>query len=386
MLVRLGQSFIAVIWFVGLLPTVHGEPVPTDATGDPLPPGVVARLGTTRLFQPQIRMMQFAPDGAALAAIDENNLLCLWEVRSGKKLWQFQAPPSVDRIGLAGPIAFSADGKVVAIGCADKCVRLLETGSGKERSKVDDLKGTPSLLTFDPHGHYLAFLETGENSIQVVDRKTNKATEVGTHLENTSVLAFAADGKSLTAVRQFGAVQERVCYVWDCASGEQLRRDEFKMEKGFHECALSPDGTRLAATADVLRLLDPATGKEICRPEVDKGRSSVVTFSGDSKRVAALDYGGTVRVWDAANGKLLHKSKPLASSIDILALSSDGKLAALTGRTDGAIHLWDVAKAKELHAFGGHRGGRLTAAFSSDGKTVYTTSRDTSFQIPAWFK
>src|SRR6516165_4953041 len=65
------------------------RPRRTDASGDPLPPGIV-RLGSTRLFDPDAHFLTFSPDGKLLASVDSSGGLCVWEVSSGKELQHFK--------------------------------------------------------------------------------------------------------------------------------------------------------------------------------------------------------------------------------------------------------------------------------------------------------
>ncbi len=390
MLLRLGMTFLAALVCAGLVPTARGEPAPekaealrTDATGDPLPPGVVARLGTTRLFQPYVHALRFSPDGKTLAAVNALAVLTLWEVRSGKKLWQVQAPPFAHNTRSLAALVFSADGKLVALGCEDKCVRLWETATGKELAKVEDLDDQPTALAFDPRGGILAIANYFGGPVRFVNLETKKVTTVGNLLSGFNYLAYSADGKVLTALRtesRSSRSPKTEFRSWNTDDSTARGHIEVTTKKSFDLSALAPDGSRFAVVADDgkdVQLLDPATGKEVCRTEGTVSPAPILCFSGDGKRLAASGKDRIMRVWDAAKGKLLHQFKIPSAEVEEIALSCDSKLAAFTTNVEGAIRVWDVAEGKELHSFAGHRGGPLAVAFSADGKNVYTASRDT---------
>jgi hypothetical protein len=130
--------------------------VRTDRYGDPLPPGVVARLGTDRLVLDNAAFLTFSPDGRRLASHNGNTDLRVWEVATGKEVlrlktprFQYGAQPGMD------PLVFSPDGKVLALGCSDKTVRVWDVATGKELHAFRGLRGHMGHLAFTPDGRSL---------------------------------------------------------------------------------------------------------------------------------------------------------------------------------------------------------------------------------------
>jgi WD40 repeat protein len=357
------------------------EPAGTDASGDPLPPGILARLGSARLYHPDVFSIAFSPDDKTLASLDGQGTLCLWELSSGKELHRFSTPPFRGYSSSSTPVAFSADSKLVALGCADNTVRIWETATGKERHKFEGLPGVMDKLRFDPRGRQLAAGGYG-GPVQLFDLQAGKALEPRGDFKTVVFLAWSTDGKTLTAVGSQEDYLKRTLCQFDTASGKEEHRRAFVVEifSGLtYTGALSPDGTVLATPigdTTVIGLYEAATGKELHPTEGKANRPGGIHFSGDSKALTATDLEGNVRVWASASGKLLHEFKALKTSVRTIALSHDVKLVAVAGRQDGAIHVFDAAKRKELHTFVGHRDGPLRIAFSADGRTVFTVSRD----------
>lgn len=74
-----------------------------------------------------------------------------------------------------------------------------------------------------------------------------------------------------------------------------------------------------------------------------------VAFSPDGKRIVSGSLDGTLRIWDAATGKLI--GQPLNDEftlVDSLAFSPDGK-RIVTGDVDGTLRLWDATPASHVH-------------------------------------
>src|SRR5262245_31886507 len=88
------------------------EPEPIlDAHGDPLPPGALLRLGTTRFRHNQeVHTVAFLPDSKVLLSVSGDGTIRLWEATTGKELRRFEnTPPWGDAAAL------SADGSTVAV-------------------------------------------------------------------------------------------------------------------------------------------------------------------------------------------------------------------------------------------------------------------------------
>src|SRR5262245_40019535 len=109
------------------LPAEDAPPKRYDHRGDPLPEGVLARIGTVRLRQPLVRCVAFSPDGKVLASGGYDNKVLFWDPVTGKELRSF-----VGHTKSVNAIAFSPDGKVLASGGQDAAIILWRTTTGEE--------------------------------------------------------------------------------------------------------------------------------------------------------------------------------------------------------------------------------------------------------------
>jgi len=187
-------------------------------------------------------------------------------------------------------------------------------------------------------------------------------------------LAFSPDGKLLAVAggRHIG--------LFDAATGKEVRQ-----LKGHQEAivaiAFAPDGKCLAsASADKsVRLWDVASGRELHRLD-GQGSVLAVTFAGDGKSLAWAGDDKLVHVTDPATGRELRRCPGHQSAVAALAFSPDGKLLASGGK-DRIIRLWDAATGKEVRSIRGHYNRINALVFSLDGQTLLSASADSSIRL-----
>jgi WD40 repeat protein len=93
-------------------------------------------------------------------------------------------------------------------------------------------------------------------------------------------------------------------------------------------------------------LWDVATGKRGATLAVDATGLTCVSFSADSKTLAAGSWNSKLRgvlLWDVAAGKERAVLKGHTSAVTCVALSADGKTLASASQ-DKTVRIWDVSK------------------------------------------
>lgn len=134
----------------------------------------------------------------------------------------------------------------------------------------------------------------------------------------------------------------------------------------------------------MIELHDFITGKEVCVLDHLNEWLGNLTFSSDSKFLAAsgyenaLPYGHTIHLWDTATGKLL--PRPLGrpkSDIGGIAFAPDGRLLA-AAETDRRIYVWEFITRLERCRFVTPDKKASTLAISPDGRLLAQGSEDRS--------
>lgn len=184
------------------LPAVGGEPPRLDRYVDPLPTGVVARLGTERLTLTDARSeLTFSPDGRRLAAYDYGDQLRLWDISSGRELLHSKQRP----IRWHGRLVYSPDGKTLAMGYGDHAagagkVRVWEAATGKELHDLGGQLGQkmPSSIHFSPDGRSLIAGGHGRPILCWDLAGGGKPRKIG-DFDSAPYMALSRDGKTVTA-------------------------------------------------------------------------------------------------------------------------------------------------------------------------------------------
>ena len=223
------------------------SPVRIDLYGDPLPPGAIARMGTTRdlIVGPSADIV-LSPDGKSITATTHGWWtipLRLWDVDTGRvrlHLKELEAPAPFASVR---QVAFSPDGKLLAAGDSAGIVRIGTTDVGR---KVRQLAGPDSVecLAFLPDGKHIA-VGYNDGSIWVYALATGHRIRSLTTAPVYGLMtnAFSPDGK-FASIRRWDASLS----IREVVNGREIHR--LFLQPGR---APAPAWGRLAVRIDCLR-------------------------------------------------------------------------------------------------------------------------------------
>lgn len=372
---RLHRSFFLLLSVLANSSLGAGEPAKRDRYGDPLPQGALARLGTTRLrHKGWVRALAFSADSSVLATTGTDDAVCLWQVSSGKKLWERKVRDYEHNF--LGSIAISPDGKLLATVARDwqeeATLHVLNTTNGEEKFKKPCKHGA-SGVAFSPDSKLLAL--PGE-SIVLLDSSTGKEVRKFEDRKSKATrVVFSTDGKKVASLHE----DQTILQFWQSATGKALREIQAP-EKGAFQClAIAPDGKSIATGNNdgKVWLWDIASASTVRHFKAHESPVTSVTYSADGKRLATVSAENGVALWDPALGKPQgHFLKDRKGTIfdrgdTIAAISPDGK--NLASATSSTIRLWNVATRNERADLAGHPLAVRTCTFSADGKTLWTS-------------
>jgi WD40 repeat protein len=310
-----------------------------------------------------VKAVAFAPDGKTIATEDHDAVGHLWDADTGKELQTF----SVARNAGTSNLAFTPDGKGLAVALLNYTVLIFDTANGQEVRRFVGHTSQVNSLHFSQDGKMLASASS-ERRARLWDVATGKELrQLLGHDNIVTSVRFSPDGKTVVT-----SSVDKTVRLWDVVTGKELRCCVGHLDV-VSEVAFSPDGRILASASrdQTVKLWNPATGKELPQ-SAGPGLVACAALSADGKLVVTGHPGDGLRLWDPVTGRPLGRaSLDFQGPVTAVAVSADGKLIA-AGNEEGDCSLWDAATGKKCFAV---ERPRLDSAvtvltFSPDGRSL----------------
>jgi eukaryotic-like serine/threonine-protein kinase len=412
-----------------------------------------------------VTALAFSPDRRHLASASADGTARVWELATRLELGRFSAQSD----GMMG-VALSPEGRRLA--CVDQGgnLRVWQTATGKELFSLTKKTAASGSLVFSPDGRLLAV--AGNPLVTIHDETGKQVASFTGHGKTVTAVAFSPDGRRVVSASSDGTMRD-----WDATNGKELHlirgmpaieqltfmADQqsvmltadnggmavWRPDMGAPDLyfsgigvatAVSLDGRQLAYAdeSNAVRVVDPATGREIFALRRHAGPITRIAFSPDGGRIATASKDRTIKVWSAgvfeldvltaaghvgevyavvfspdgrhlatggADGTLRMREAGTGQEVHLiaahapmrrtmpapdqqhklqgtsaLAYSNDGARIA-SGGADGAVRIWEADSGKLLHHLRGHGNAVSGVAFSADGRLLASSSWDKTVKV-----
>ncbi|HEV3004122.1 MAG TPA: protein kinase, partial [Pirellulales bacterium] len=308
-----------------------------------------------------------SPDGAALAATYDRNMVRLWDTAS----WQAVGALSEGHTGGVGAIAFAPpDGAQFATAGWDGTIQFWDSATGHYLAGLaaDDPRdgtGETPRLAFSPDGATLASVGT-DKSVKLWDVAARRQTAMfRAGDDHVNSIVFAGDDVlviAITAAQQ----QHGDRPLQEAKRARSLVGRQLIQLWGSLALVVSRDGGLLAASGPSgVTIWDAKTWLPKCKLALDEAawRTNVAAFSPNGRTLATI--GRSATLWDVMTGT---KQRELAMPgvVACATFSPDGHTLATAGQ-DKAIRLWSVDTGQQLVSLEGHSQFIQSLGFSPRG-------------------
>ncbi|MHC1764695.1 MAG: protein kinase [Verrucomicrobiia bacterium] len=284
-------------------------------------------------------------------------------------------------------VAFSADGRHVATGSADRTVSIWNIAASPLPELAVRTHDPITDAAFSPDGTRIVTLNSWASSGRLWDAESGKP--VGAGLLNSirlSNVLFSPDGQHLAAYtggrrkdRLMGAQRLFGCFLWPVRSHDKA---VVLHTTAIVNCAaFSPDSQRLLTAGDdgLARVWDVHTGQELVTL-TNKNSILTASFSPDGARILAAELRGAMRLWNSQTGQLLMEVTDREIGFETVVFSPEGQRIAVGGG-DQCARVWNLRSHSFVTAPLFHGGNPNDLRFSPDGRLLLTFGLSSMLKI-----
>ncbi|MGO9915647.1 MAG: protein kinase domain-containing protein [Isosphaeraceae bacterium] len=306
-----------------------------------------------------------SPD-SRLAALGERNKIHVFDTATGKETFSIDSADTLYR----RPIFSRYAERLIIV---DDKIRWLSATSGEVIATAPERFNNLYSVALSADGLTLAVVGHGQTGHQIsifrVDVTAKKVVPLAKDIATRGTLyasALSPDGRRLAV----GGKLSAALFVFDTATGRSIAQHLSAHASPIAAMAFSGDGAKLA-TADAEGTIKIWTDEEKLNSKsaallTFKGRQGAIhslDFSSDGKRLVTIGADKTARVWNLANAGAAIRPLERSGSSLVARFSPDAQLIACA---DGnSVRLWDAATGRLVRELSLGEEGRVSSmAFS----------------------
>jgi WD40 repeat protein len=325
-----------------------------------------------------------------LVSASDDKTAKIWDVSSSKEL------STLEHLSPLTSVAWSHDGRWIAIGGSDNVVHIWDPANSKESHSLTGHLGFVTALAFDPSGQRLASASIDQTtriwdlshwmpgmvlrahtdaifsiSFDPSGRRLASGSKDGTvkifdadlaqeympfkgDAFYVSKVSFSPDGKCLASV----GPDRKAISIWDISTC-QVISTLHERTAIVRALAYSSDGKFLASASDnwverripaKVKISDVRTGAVLSTFRASRGQVNAIAFSSDCGCLAWGDAEGELKFYDLRGRAEPRAVHPNLSNIEEIAAAPGSPVLAIRGRNSNSsqIQIWDFATWQNL--------------------------------------
>ena len=295
---------------------------------------------TVRVRHPGgIENVKFSSDGQSFATGGTTGTVLVWSSATGQLLINMPA-----HVGKVKDFHYLTESnRFVTLG-EDGALKIWDAQTGAVLTVAQASHGFLTYTALSPDGNQLATFSRADSSVDLFRQSLDPALKMWNLNETGPTTSF---GNNITAAQTFfDKRKSKVLFarkaspstIWDTTTRKKL--SEIPAYEGESNVSFNNDGSAVALAQGVF---DVATGQQKLRFTGHAKTVEDISWSRDGQLVAS-GSSDSVRIWDLANGTLLHELSSKYGTV--AAFSVDNKRVAVITQ-QGAV-LFDIATGKQL--------------------------------------
>lgn len=324
-----------------------------------------------------IHSLAFSPDGKLLAIGDSNGEIHLYQLPDVRRISIYRRHQ-----GWVTSIAFSPDGQCFASSSTDYTVKLWDITTGQCLQTLTGHLNEVWSVAFSQDAQLLAS-GSDDSTVKLWCRTTGKCLRTLEGHEGwvLSVTFVPRPPVDLYEPYLLSGSDDHTIRLWNSVTGECLQTLKGH-EDGVRAISLCPQGQFLASGSEdhTLRLWNLKTGQCLKILEGHDNRVFSVAFSPCGKFLASGSHDQSVKLWDSLTGQCLKTFQGHSSWVFSVAFSPRNNLLA-TGGHDQTVKLWLRQTGQCFRTLQGYTDQVLSIAFSADAQMLASGSRDRTVRI-----
>lgn len=282
-------------------------------------------------------------------------------------------------------VAFSPDGRTVALGSGDGMVELFDTQTWRSMAQWPAHKGVVASIAFGGRNvPWLASVSSDDGLLKLWDLASGRAVFTTNSLRGYPAfvtLGFSPGGRYLAASTP-ALAQTRSLSLWEVVSSSRGGAPTVRLKTNlpfWGPVAFLPDDRTMAVCNEpdwgfTVNLHDLSEGAATNLGRAHSDGIICIAASPDGRRLATGGSDERVVVWDVKRGSVHCVLQGDFMGICSLAFAPDGQ-TLFAGCSDQNIHTWTLEQPIRSSVLVGHRGAVALAA-SPDGRWLASVSQD----------